>query len=140
MRTCKNGRDPNHDGNLSLILLLSIFTNCRAVQLIKDFGNFPCSWLWLTSNDSNLVASPNICGTVPLKLLLLRFSSVRETIEFLKHGGINPLKRLLDKSNRLNLLNLQIHWGNGPSNEFELRSNIWISVSREEFSKLLNKL
>ncbi|CAN6932724.1 unnamed protein product, partial [Brassica oleracea] len=108
MRTCNDGSDPNHEGNTSLILLLSTFTSCKALQLINDFGSFPSSWFRLTSNDRNSVALANISGRVPLKLLLRRIRSVRESMEFLKQGGIEPLKRLLDKSKKLNPLVLHI--------------------------------
>ena len=124
MRTFSDGKDPNQNGNSSLILLFSTFTICKALQMIKDFGKLPSRWLRLTSSDCNSVASANISGIIPLKLLLRRIRSIRETVEFLKHGGIDPLKRLLDKSNKLSFLSLHIQWGNGPWNEFELKSNI----------------
>lgn len=113
------------------------------MQWIKDFGSSPSSWLRLTSSDINLVALLNISGIIPLKLLLRRTKSVREVVEFFKHGGIEPLSRLLDKIKISIDVSLQIQRGNGPWRAFELRSNhltCVLSRTHDDVPKLLKEL
>lgn len=81
-------------------VLESVASHIHMLQWIKDFGKFPSRRLALTSSDS-----------------------IRVAVKFFKHGGMEPLKRLLDKSKYSNRENLQSQWGNGPRNEFEFRSN-----------------
>lgn len=145
MRTCNEGKDPNQNGNVSLILLLLTFKSSRRVQWTKDFGSSPSRWLRLTSSDINLVALTNISGIIPVKLLLRRTKSVREAVEFFRHWGIEPLNRLLDKFKISSDVRLQIQWGNGPRKALELRSNHLIACvsSRacdDDVPKLLKEL
>uniref|UniRef100_A0A3Q7HXE0 Uncharacterized protein n=1 Tax=Solanum lycopersicum TaxID=4081 RepID=A0A3Q7HXE0_SOLLC len=88
----------NMHGKRSTRLLFPTFRTSNNVQLTSDFGSFPSKIFLLRSKVIRAQPIGNESGITPWSLLFPRFSTPSFGLYSSRHGGIVPLKALLEKS------------------------------------------